>query len=151
MFVGTKSFPRSLQFDGYSCGSRSVYAVTRHFGVQRSHRVLKAELKTNSDTGTAVHQMIRVLRHLGLRVGYRPSLSWRGLVNALKVGAVVIVHLDGEHLGTVFGADEHHVYLADPSAVRCVGRKQSRQVFFTRWSRWGLVVRRSSTTASRRS
>lgn len=150
MFIGTKSFPRSLQLDDYSCGSRSVYAVTRHFGVLRSHRVLKEELSTNPDTGTAVRQMVRVLRRHGLRVGYRPNLSWYELVKALKVGAVVIVHLDGDHLGTVFGADDRHVHVADPSFVRCFGRKQARRKFLRRWSRWGLVVRRSGSTAPRR-
>jgi hypothetical protein len=42
MFIGTRSFPRSLQLDDYSCGSRAVYSVMRHFGVTRPHWLLKS-------------------------------------------------------------------------------------------------------------
>lgn len=150
MFIGTRSFPRSLQLDDFTCGSRAVYSVLTHFNVRRAHSTLKVELGTSPTSGTAVHQMIRVLRLHGMKVGYRPTLGWGEVVKALKVGAVVIVHLDGDHLGTVFGADEHHVHLADPSLVRCFGRKQARRRFFRRWSHWGLVVRRPANTASRR-
>ena len=151
MFIGFKSFPRSVQFDDYTCGSRAVYSVLTHFDVQCPHHALKAELGTTPERGTAVHQMIRVMRLHGMKVGYRPYLNWRAVVKALGAGAVVIVHLDGDHLGTVFAADERHVHLADPSLLRCFGRKQPRREFFRRWSNWGLVVRRSATKASRRS
>lgn len=150
MFVGTKSFPRSLQLDDYSCGSRAVYSVMRHFSVTRPHWLLKSQLGTKPDTGTTVHQMIRVLRRHGLRVGYRPNLGWRELVQALRVEAVVIVHLDGEHLAVAHALDHRKVWLADPSLLRCPGRTQTRRKFLSRWTRWGLVVRRSGATAPRR-
>ncbi|AKF87033.1 hypothetical protein MFUL124B02_36480 [Myxococcus fulvus 124B02] len=150
-FIGTKKFPRSLQLDSWSCGSRAVHAVLRHFGVHWPHRLLQAHLGTNPDTGTAVHQMIRVLRGHALRVGYHAHLSWLELGHALNAGAVVIVHLDGDHLGVAHGVDDEHVYLADPSTTRLLGRRQTRQKFLSRWTRWGLVVRRSATKASRRS
>lgn len=150
MFIGTKSFTRSLQLDNFSCGARSIYSVLRHFGVHRPYGVLKADLGTRPASGTAVHAMIRVLRVNGLRVGYRPRWSWRSLMKALSVHAVVIVHLDGDHLGVVHGADDQRIYLADPSIIRCPGRSQPRQKFLSRWTRWGLVVRRSTGAASRR-
>lgn len=151
MLVGTTKFTRLVQFDNWTCASRSVQAVLKFFGITRTHGLLKSQLETSPDTGTSVSSMIRVLRRQGLRVGYRPHLNWRALVHALNVEAVVIVHLDGDHLAVVHGVDDEHVYLADPSIIRCPGRRQWRQTFLARWTRWGLVVRRSATKPSRRS
>ena len=150
-FIGTTHFTRSIQLDSWSCGSQVVFSALRHFGVHRPHRLLQIQLGTNPSSGTSVSSMIRVLREQGLRVDYRPHLNWRELLNALKVGAVVVVHLDGDHFGTAFGADDEHVYLADPSVTRLLGRRQTRRKFLARWTRWGLVVRRSASKASRRS
>jgi ABC-type bacteriocin/lantibiotic exporter with double-glycine peptidase domain len=143
MFIGTRSFSRSLQLDDYSCGSRAIYSVMRHFGVTRPHWLLKSQLNTSPDAGTAVHRMIRVLRRHRLKVGYRPNLNWRGLVQALKADVVVIVHLDGDHIAVAHAVTEHHVLLADPSVLRCPGRRQTRRRFLERWSRWGLIVARA--------
>lgn len=151
MFIGTKKFTRLMQFDDWTCASRSVQAVLQFFGIAHPHGLLKSQLGTRPDTGTKVSSMILVLRRNGLRVGYRPHLSWRALVHALKVGAVVIVHLDGDHLGVVHGVDDEHVHIADPSITRLLGRRQTRRKFLSRWTRWGLAVRRSANTASRRS
>lgn len=150
MFIGTTKFTRLLQLDDWSCGSRSVQAVLKFFGITSPHWLLKSQLGTKPDTGTAVHQMIRVLRRHGLRVGYRPNLGWREIVQALKLGGVAIVHLDGDHIGVVHGADDTHVHIADPSIIRCPGRRQTREKFLSRWTRWGLIVRRSGATAPRR-
>ncbi len=150
MFVGTTKFTRLLQLDDWSCASRSVQAVLKFFGISRPHWLLKSQLGTKPDTGTAVHQMIRVLRRHDLQVGYRPSLTWRELVRALKADAVLIVHLDGDHVAVAHGIDDTHVHLADPSFARCPGRRQTRRRFLERWTRWGLVVRRSPCTVPRR-
>jgi ABC-type bacteriocin/lantibiotic exporter with double-glycine peptidase domain len=142
MFIGIKTFPRIFQLDDWSCGSRSIQATLKFFGIHRPHWFLTAQLKTSPDAGTAVHQMVRVLRRHGLRVGYRPNLSWRELVQALKVGAVAVVHLDGDHIAVAHAVTEHHVLLADPSILRCPGRRQTRRRFLERWTRWGLLVSR---------
>ena len=143
MIIGTTRFARLLQFDDWSCASRSVQAVLKFFRITRPHWLLKSQLGTTPDTGTTVHQMIRVLRRHGLRVGYRPNFSWRELVQALRTDAVVIVHLDGDHIAVAHGVDGTHVYLADPSVIRLRGRRQARRKFLERWTRWGLVVRDS--------
>lgn len=148
MFIGTRSFPRSLQLDDYTCGSRAVYSVMRHFGVTRPYWLLKSQLGTTPDKGTTVSSMMSVLRRSGLRVGYRPNLGWRELVQALKLGAVAVVHLDGDHIGVAHGVDDKYVHLADPSIIRCPGRRQTRERFLARWTRWGLLV--SRTLGSRR-
>jgi ABC-type bacteriocin/lantibiotic exporter with double-glycine peptidase domain len=140
MFIGIKTFPLSLQRDTYSCGSRAVYSVLFHFGIHRPHRLVKSQLATNPTSGTAVRQMIRVLRGCGLKVGYRPYLSWRELAQSLRKGAVALVHLDGDHFAVAHGLDSTHVHLADPSIIRCAGRRQTRQRFLARWSRWGLLI-----------
>jgi ABC-type bacteriocin/lantibiotic exporter with double-glycine peptidase domain len=141
MFIGTKSFPRSLQLlDEFSCGSRAIYSVMGHFGVSsRPHRFVIAELRTSPDTGTAV---IRALRQHGLLVRYRPVLNWRPMVHALKAGAVAIVHVDQDHFVVVHGVDDRHVHLSDSSLIRCPGRTQSKVTFLAQWTRWGLLVSR---------
>lgn len=52
-FIGARSFPRLVQLDDWSCGSRSIQATLKFFGVTRPHWLLRSQLKTSSDAGTA--------------------------------------------------------------------------------------------------
>lgn len=149
MLVGTLHFRRSLQLDDYSCGSRSVYAVLKHFGIFIPHRLVKAALKTNPNTGTTVWAMIRLLRHRGLRVGYWPELSWPGLLRAFARGAIAVVHLDSDHIAVAHAASRRHVFLADPSFLRCPGGRITKERFLReRWHGWALLVSRSSASTN---
>lgn len=141
MIIGTRDFRRRIQTDDYSCGSRAVEAVLDWADLCTPHALLKYQLKTRPEHGTTVSRIIAVLRNSGLRVGYRPKLSWRGLVHALKNGAVVLAHCDGDHWVVVFGVDRTHVHVADSSLLRCAGRRQTRRRWLKRWARWGLLIR----------
>lgn len=70
--------------------------------------------------------------------GHRPNLTWRDLVKVLSRGAVVIAHLDRDHLAVAHRADDNFVYLADPSLPR-LGISRAR-FLRDRFRRWGLVV-----------
>ena len=95
--------------------------------------------------------MIRLLRGRGFRVGYRPEMSWRELVGALRAGGVAILHVDGDHFIVVHGVDgDECVRLADPSLLRCLRRRTTRMRFLARWSRWGLLVSGSLAGSNRR-
>lgn len=141
-FVGipTDEFKRSVQTDDWSCGPRSVHMILKHYGVKSSYHKILKKLKSSSDHGTTVKDMIRVLRRNKLRVRYQPKMNIDVLRTALSRGAVALVHLDGDHLGVVHALDNTHAYLADPSIVRMSGRKMSRRRFLRRWSCWGLLV-----------
>lgn len=141
MIAGSPSFPRFFQLDNYSCGSRCVQAILKHFDLPRSHRILKEALRTTPDGGTPVHEIVRVLRRNHFRVGCRRALSLRGLLAAFRLGRVALVHLDGDHFAVAHAATERRVLLSDPSVIRCPGRSQPRRLFLARWkSRWALLV-----------
>jgi ABC-type bacteriocin/lantibiotic exporter with double-glycine peptidase domain len=124
MLAGATHFRRSLQLDFYSCGARSVFAVLRHFDRALPYPAVKKRLGTSWSHGTSVLPMVKLMRARGLRVGHRPLMSWRELIRALKRNAAVLVHLDGDHLAVVHGADAQRVYLADPALTRCLWRSQ---------------------------
>ena len=150
MFVGVPAarFRRLVQLDSFSCGSKAVQMILVHFGVavRLGHARLKALLGTNPEKGTAVVPMLTLLRR-HLRVGYRTNLSWHELLKALRKGGVVLVALDGDHFGVVHAVDHGRVFVADPSLLRCPGRRQTRRRFLARWTRWGLIVSRSRAAA----
>jgi len=130
---------RSIQLDDYSCGVHSVSMVTRYFGDKTPFRKLKEELGC-TENGTCVHPMIKALRRRGLRVQHNYRMRFRELQVALKKNRLLIVHLDGDHLGVAHGYDDKYVYLADPSIVRLLGGRMTHQAFRERWTNWGLVV-----------
>lgn len=140
-FVGTRWFRRSLQTDDYSCGPRSVFAVVRHFVRSVTYAQVLRALRPSAENGTSIAPMLRFLRRHRLRVGYRPTMKFADLWHALGRGAVVIVHLDGDHLAVCHAASDRYVWLADPSLRRMLGRRLTRKRFRQRWTRWGLVIR----------
>lgn len=137
--VGTIDFPRVLQFgDGWSCGSRSVHAVCKHFGLDVSHDEIMEALGTDSD-GTAASPIVRFFREQGLRAGYHRRMRFPQLENALGRGAVVIVDLEGTHWSVLTALSSDYAWLADPS-LRRIGRRTSRARFRERWARLGIIV-----------
>ncbi|HEX4423080.1 MAG TPA: hypothetical protein VH165_34420 [Kofleriaceae bacterium] len=74
--VDTSRFPRRLQADGWSCGSRSTQAIAIHFGHDVSHEDVKAGVGTTY-AGTAVTPIVRYLRKVGLRAGYHRRMNYR--------------------------------------------------------------------------
>ncbi len=143
MFVGTRDFSRFVQADDHSCGSRAVQALLDWAGVHTPHALLKYRLRTRPEHGTTVSRIVKVLRKAGLHVGHRPQLSFPGLFSALKRGGAVLAHVDGNHWVVVFGVDDTHVFISDPSIIRCIGKRQTRHRFGRRFGRWGLIVTRS--------
>jgi len=140
--LGTADFKRSYQLDDYSCGAHSAYMIARHFGIWWvPYTKVKRQLKTNED-GTTLRPILQFFRKHKLKTNYRPNMYFKDLKGALARDAVVMVHVDGDHLAVVHGMTDSHVYLADPSIVRTFGRRVTKETFLRRWSRWGITVRR---------
>lgn len=135
--VGSLSFERKLQGDGWSCGSRSAQAIALHFERSVEHAAVIAACGTTTD-GTAATPIIRFLRKLGLRAGYHRHLSLRKLERALRRGCVVLVDIEGIHWATVHACSSAHVWVADPSLRRQLGRRITRTRFREQWT--GLAV-----------
>ena len=139
--LGTADFKRSFQLDDYSCGPRSAYMIVRHFGIWWApYLKVKKDLKTTED-GVTVRPILQFFRKHKLKTRYMPTMYFRDLKAALSRDAVVMVHVDGDHLAVVHGVTDSHVYLADPSVMRTLGRRITKETFFRRWSRWGITVR----------
>lgn len=138
MFVGTPKFRTSYQKDDYSCGARCVYMILRHFGRKVKYNKIKDQCLTTVENGTTVAALSGVLRFYGLKVGVRPKMAVRGLRNALRQKAVILVHVDSEHYAIVYGRDHKRTYVADP--IRGLGGKRNNTLFAERWNRWGLVI-----------
>ena len=136
--VGTLAFPRKLQFDQFTCGSRSVHAACKHYGLDVSHDEIMEGLGTD-ENGTAATPIVRFLREQGLRAGYHPRMTFQQLENALGRGAVVIVDLNGTHWAIAIAMSEDYVWLSD-SSLRRIGRRTSRARFRERWARLGIIV-----------
>jgi ABC-type bacteriocin/lantibiotic exporter with double-glycine peptidase domain len=139
-FIGTKDFPRSIQLDNYSCGARSVYVLLEHFDRPRTYAWVKKATRLTSD-GVYVKYLISSLRSQGIRVGYRgETMSFGQLKDTLQKGGVVLAHVDSDHFIVVHGYDGKRVWIADPSAFRCIGRTETKKTFRWRWGNWGLAI-----------
>jgi len=140
--IGTLDFKRSFQIDFHTCGPTSAYMVARHFNSRVSYSTVKEELNPNREWGTSIRALINFFRKRKFRVGYRPSMRFKELKRALARGAIVMVHIDGDHLGVVHAVSQEEVYLADPSIWRTWGNRIPKERFFERWGNWGLVISR---------
>jgi ABC-type bacteriocin/lantibiotic exporter with double-glycine peptidase domain len=138
--VGYSTFPREFQLTTFTCGPCSTYAICVHFGVDCGYFATRAALRTTSN-GTRMSVMRKFLQAQGLEAVFRHRMSPPALIDTLRDACVVLVGLDGDHCGVVYGADEENIYLADPSARRQFGRTLSRARFMARWDRDGISVR----------
>ena len=139
MFVGTLDVERSFQLDNYSCGARSVYMITRFFGIDHSYAAVKAGVGCTTE-GTNVRPMIDFFREVGLRVRPMPDMGLRDMRKVFEQGGLVLAHVDGDHFIVVNGLSNKTVYLADPSPVRTFGRSIPKKKFQKRWGYWGIAV-----------
>jgi ABC-type bacteriocin/lantibiotic exporter with double-glycine peptidase domain len=110
-----------------------------------SHDEVIASVGTTTD-GTAATPIVKYLRKLGLRAGYRRRMSFRDLARALTRGAVVLVDIRGTHWAVAHAVSDDHVWLADPS-IKQLGRRITKTRFRSRWTGLGVVM---SERASRR-
>lgn len=138
MYLGVPRFRTSYQRNDHSCGARCVYMILRHFGIKVLFSQVEQQCLT-TEQGTNVQAILGVLRFYGLKVGHRPRMGIRGLRNTLRSGGLVLVHVDGDHFCVCYGRDRTHTWLADPNSRK---KKVRNSVFHSRWSRWGLTVRK---------
>ena len=136
--IGTRRFPRRLQWDSFSCGSRSTWAIAHHFGRELSHDEVMDGVGTTTE-GTAATPIVKFLRTQGLRAGYHRRMSNRQLVRALDRGGVVLVDLNGTHWSVVHAVSAAHVWLANPSTSQ-LGRRVPKATFRSQWTGLGVVV-----------
>lgn len=136
--IGTVRFRRRRQWDGWSCGSRSVQAIAKHFGRDVTHDDVMAGVGTTED-GTAATPIVRYVRNLGLRAGYYRHMSFGQLVRALERGGVVLVDIRGVHWSVVHAISSDHVWLANPS-LKQLRRRVARATFRSLWTGLGVVV-----------
>lgn len=136
---GTVVFPREIQLDDYSCGARSVYAISRHFKMRVSYREVKRVVGTTEE-GTEEAPIVAFFRSHGLRVGVRPRLRLEELRRVLEARAVVLISLDGDHYGVVHAMSDALVWVADPSVLRQQLPFLTKARFKKRWGREGVIV-----------
>lgn len=137
--IGTMDFPRSIQWDRYSCGARCAYMITKYFNLGIPYQEVKEGVGTDID-GTYMESITEYLRSRELKIKYKAEMTLRTLSTALKQGAIVLVELDTDHLGIVHGIDGDKIYLADPSMIRLFGRTIDKEEFLERWGNCGLMI-----------
>lgn len=112
---GIKKIQRSYQANSYTCGSRSVYIVLRHFKIKIKHSEIKILLETNQFDGTKIKNMIKSIRDSGLSVSNKIAKTKNDLKISLAKNKLLIAWVDGDHFVVVHGIDKkENVYLADP-------------------------------------
>ena len=139
--IGVRVFPRSLQRDSFSCGTRSVFVVLQYFNRQLPYEEVFLKLKTDHN-GTNVKPILNLFRKLGLKTGRRSHMTFKQLRKVLKYGGVAILDVDGDHFIVCHGVDlkEKRVYVADPAITRTFGSSISIKKLKKRWDRSGIVV-----------
>lgn len=137
-YVGHPAFRRHPQWDTYSCGARSVYAVLKHFGRKATYAEVKKELKTSFE-GTCSDEIIRYLRRRGFKVSMR-AMRMKDLERVFQRDGVALVYLDGDHIAPAYGADRGHVFVADPSLLRWPLKRMPRRLFRQRWDYEAIAV-----------
>lgn len=129
-------------------GLRAVQRdVLQHFGRTVDYEAVKRALRTARD-GTSTGDILRYLRRRGL-VAQPCRMTMRELTRALTQGCVVLAYVDGDHVAVVYGVDKEHVYVADPSLWRSLGRRVTRRAFLRRFDREGVLVRPGALAAPR--
>ena len=133
-------FKISRQIDTYTCGSRSVFMVLRHFKYHYAHSCVKADLGTTWLLGTGEKKIRKFFESCGFHAKVA-TFGWTLLREVLRGGGVVVASVDGDdHYVVVHGASETHVHLADPFSYRPGRRTVAKTEFMARWDRWGIVV-----------
>ena len=138
-------FPRSIQLDGYSCGAKSVYTILKYFGKRCTPQGVERALHTD-EYGTAVWDIKRVLKKLGLKSRTLRKPGLRDLKAAIVAGCpVLITTWQAEHYSVVYGYSDSKIFIANPSIdVSGVGRLSCavpKAEFRRAWDRYGIVVK----------
>ena len=136
--IGTVDFKRKVQWDGYSCGAKCVYAAIKHFDIDVDYDDVVDGVNTTED-GTSATPIVKYVRSVGLRAGWRQRMSISQLKRALAGGSVAIVDLDGTHWAVVHAISDDWVWVADP-VIRKFVPKMLRSQFKARWRREAVVV-----------
>lgn len=139
-----RAFPFSIQLNGYSCGSKSVYTVLRYFHRRCTISSVEHQLNTNWE-GTDYSDIKRVIRERGLRG--REAYRLKDLKRAIDQGSPVIISLfDNWHWSVLYGYDNSAgvLFVMNPSlnpfsmgSLSCVVKKKD---FLKMWDRFGLQI-----------
>jgi len=132
------NFPRSIQLDKYSCGSKSVFTILRYYNKRCTPISVERELHTTYE-GTAIPDIKRVLKRHGLK--YRKI---RNLKAAIDHGYPVLVSTYEQwHYSVVYGYWKTHYFIMNPSlgqmgSLFCaVTKKKFKQIA----DGWAIEVR----------
>ena len=136
-------FPRSIQFDEFSCGMHAMYNILRYFGRSISKKRLKKQLRTNG-YGTNLADIKRVLKRNRLVCRLNAYANIRVLRQAIDSGCPALISTyDGEHWCVVYGYARGAIYVADSSLRKNWRCRIRTREFLTQWDRWMMVVNRS--------
>ena len=140
------NFPRSIQFDYYSCGAKSVYCILRYYDRQCTPESVEQQLHTD-ENGTDVSDIKRVFEryHLKCRTLRKPGL--RELKAAIDNGHPVLITLyDFEHYVVFVGYSPTHVFIINSSldftsdGVGSIGCAVRKDQFRNAWDKYGLEI-----------
>lgn len=134
-----EGFPRPIQLDSYTCGAQSLLALLLYYGRRTTIRAVARAART-TEYGTGVSDIRRVLKARGLVSKIIAAARLSDLKTAIRDGAPVLVGLDGDHWGVVYGYSRTRIFLADPSVLRAVRVAVAKDDFRERWDRWAMLV-----------
>lgn len=134
----TRSFPRRIQLDGYSCAAVCTQMVVEYFtGRVPSLERIREAIGTTED-GTEVGRLARYFRERGYKVRRLNRRTFEALTRAVIRG-VVIAEVGRNHICVVHDLDEKNVHVAEPGLSPIFGR-ESRKHFRSRWGGNGWVI-----------
>ena len=135
-----RGFPRSVQFDEYSCGMHAVYEILRYYGRDISMKRLEKRLRTNGN-GTDLADIKRVLKHRGLVCRSNARANIRSLRQAIDSGCpALIITYGGGHWCVVYGYARAAIYVADSSYTMNWRCRIPTRDFLGQWDKWMMVV-----------
>lgn len=139
-------FPRSIQLNSYSCGSRSVFVILKYFNKRCTYESIERQLSTDED-GTSPSDIKRVFKKYGLKVTTKAKMTIRDLKNAInKCSPVLISICSDEHYIVIFGFNRTHIFAMNSSldssedgvgSLKCAVPLSE---FKDYWDRWGIIV-----------
>lgn len=123
--------PDGRQFSDFDCGAAATQAILAYYGIDIREDKLMAEMKTNTETGTAVKEIVKMFEKYNLKTIVRQNMTISDIKVHLTEGHPVIVPIqawaldintvdwkadkDDGHYLILIGFKEDKILIEDPS------------------------------------
>lgn len=139
MLYGTKTFPRSIQLNNYTCGPRCVHSIFKYFKLRVPYKNIEKLCKT-TPKGTYAYCIVQALLKHRLSAAIWATISKKQIRNLLDMGRVLLCYVDDDHYVVVHGMDNKWVYLSDPLPTSTEGVKMKHKTFKKRFDKWCISI-----------